>query len=151
MDLQRSAAFGIGKEIAGSVYVHTSAEHVLPRLALRRAKTALPPGFRYQVVRFNFLQDQFSFVHCPDFDTQHEPVVSGYVIVRPNGSIKYCRSGLNPQVYHHKWLMVEEDYAGFSVAEARKRSALTLGIGNQALIGYRNVWVEVLKRRNIAV
>ena len=138
----RSKRFRVGKEIGGAVYVHRAYEAVLPREALHRAEAALPPGFEYHVVKYAVAEGVFSFVHCPQFDSAPEPIVGEIVTVRPDGAARRRAQPLDPEIYHHKWLFVRDDYPGFDVeaSKARSRAWLRLEGVDRRRIGRKSYW-----------
>jgi hypothetical protein len=138
---KRCAKYGVGKRIGGAVYVHRNYEHVLGE-SLASAKTQLPVGFSYTVVKSNESTGNFSFIHCPNFDTAEEPATSEYAVVKANGTMKVCAALPDPYIYHHKWLFVAADYTGFDVAASMQRSIawMLLPDIDKSLIGRSSYW-----------
>jgi hypothetical protein len=137
----RSREFGVGKEMVGSVYVHRNYEAVFgDRLTI--ARNHLPPGFDYTIVKYNRNTGSFSFIHSPDFDTESEPTVGNIWTIKADGSATYRKQLADPYIYHHKWLMVADDYAGFSVeaSKARSRSWMSIEGLDMRRIGRRGYW-----------
>ncbi len=138
-----SARFGVGKEIGGAVYVHEMYQHLLPD-AFKTAKNVLSPDFEYAVVKYDLSTDAVSFIQSDDFDSAAEPTVGDLYTIRPDGTCKFRRKLADPWIYHHKWLLVLDDYPGFDVAESKARSmkwmALT-GIDFRR-IGKQSFWLE---------
>ena len=63
--------------------------------------------------------------------------------VTEDGRITLTRQKTIPQIYHHKWLFVKDDYKGFDVEESKKRSIKWLSVSdkiNMSKIGYKNYW-----------
>jgi hypothetical protein len=92
-----------------------------------------------------------SFVQCPGFDDEPEPSIGGVVTVRADGTLQRRAVPSDPPIYHHKWLFVEDDYAGFDVAESQRRSAawLVLPGVDKSRIGRRSYWeTQVVPRLN---
>jgi len=61
-----------------------------------------------------------------------------------------------PQIYHHKWLFVKDDYQGFDVDKSKERSAEWLQVSdriNMSKIGTLNYWEDevlpLLKKEDI--
>ena len=55
----------------------------------------------------------------------------------------------NIPIYHHKWMMVSDDYHGFNVDEAKKRSEKIEEVIkkysiDKKRIGYKTYWKEVV-------
>lgn len=126
----------IGKRIGGNIYVHR--DYVGEVL------------FNENYSHYNFIHHQasfnqdydpdwavlkvstnsLSFISCPTFDTEPEPVVGDSLhapykewdlsIVFVAHDISLRKGG--KYVYHHKWMMVGDDYEGFDVEESKKRS-----------------------------
>jgi hypothetical protein len=142
----------VGKEIGGSVYVHRQYEDRLgPTVVL--AKRWLPTDFSYDVVKYNRRTEVVSFVQCPGFDDEPEPSIGGVVTVRADGTLQRRAVPSDPPIYHHKWLFVADDYAGFDVAESQRRSAawLVLPGVDKSRIGRRSYWETHVVPRLAAV
>jgi hypothetical protein len=139
---RRSRKFGVGKEIGGAVYVHRRYEAVLGE-AVERARERLPEGFAYTVVKWQRASGAVSFIASPDFNAAAEPVVGDVVTVGQEGGVKMRRQGADPTIYHHKWLMVADDYEGFDVEESKERSRRQLALADvdRRRIGRRSYWL----------
>ncbi len=83
-----------------------------------------------------------SFVQCPQFDLEPEPSIAGVVTVRADGTLQRRAVSGDPLIYHHKWLFVADDYAGFDVAASKCRSAAWLALADvdKSRIGRRSYW-----------
>ncbi|MCY2993115.1 MAG: hypothetical protein NTY19_35315, partial [Planctomycetota bacterium] len=138
---QRSRQFGVGKEIGGAVYVHRQYENRLGPI-VAWAKRWLPEDSAYDVVKYNRRTQAVSFICCPGFDVEPEPNVEGVVIIRADGTAQRRPVPLDPYIYHHKWLFVDDDYTGFDVQESQRRSAAWLALANvdKSRIGRRSYW-----------
>ena len=112
----------VGKMIGGDLYVHYSANDVLPQEALQEAESKLPEGFEYEVIKYNAADGSFSFIASPDWNTSHEPIVGDSYKVKKNGEVSITRQKADPQIYHHKWNFVRDDYKGFDVEKSVQRS-----------------------------
>ncbi len=140
---KRSARFKVGKEIGGAVYVHKQYESLLPE-AVQIAKSVIPPEFSYTVVKFQMSDETVSFIQSSDFDSANEPTVGDLYTVKSDGSATFRRKLADPWIYHHKWLFVAEDYAGFEVeaSKARSRQWLALADIDSHRIGKHSYWEE---------
>ena len=146
--LKRSSKYGVGKEIGGAVYVHRTYEHLLgPEIDV--ARNRLPADFRYTVVKYALRRGSVTFIASPDFDTAHEPIVGDLWIVHPEGTTSFRRQLPDPWIYHHKWLMVLDDYQGFDVEASKKRSAQLdlLPDVDRKLIGRSSYWLREVAPR----
>lgn len=139
----RCPKYGVGKRMGHALYIHKEYEELLGQ-ELLNAKSNLPPGFVYTVVKCNESNGNLSFVQCPDFDVADEPAIGEYVVVKGDGTVSFRGALLDPYIYHHKWLFVAEDYRGFDVAKSRARSLAWLSLANidKARIGRRGYWRE---------
>ncbi len=145
---RRCAKHGVGKRIGGAVYVHRQYEDVLGE-AMAAAKSKLPENFPYTVIKQNETNGNFSFIHCPGFDTAEEPATGDYAVVKSDGTIKLHSALADPYIYHHKWLFVAEDYAGFDVKQSVQRSIAWMSLPDvdKSLIGRASYWnVQVVPR-----
>ena len=135
--------FGVGKKIGNDLYVHKSAEDVIPVDILNNARRLIG-DFPYDVVKYNKKDNSISFIESPDFDTSPEPIIGNSIKVNADGSVSKPRKGGNV-IYHHKWNMVRPDYDGFDYNESMLRSAQWTsaleGTGiNRNKIGNKNYW-----------
>lgn len=140
---QRSKRFGVGKEIGGAFYVHRQYEDRLG-LPVVEAKAHLPADFDYQVVKYNQRTGAVSFVQSADFDTVPEPTVGDILIVSPDGQLRHRRQASDPEIYHHKWLFVADDYDGFDVEASKQRSLTWLSLEDvdRSRIGKKSYWQQ---------
>jgi hypothetical protein len=138
---QRSRSYGVGKEIGGAVYVHRLYEAALGP-AVAAAKAHLPDDFDYTVVKYQARTGAVSFIASPDFDTAPEPAVGESIRVDAAGNVRRRRASADPEIYHHKWLLVADDYAGFDVAESQARSLQWTALPNldRRRIGRQSYW-----------
>jgi hypothetical protein len=140
---QRSKRFGVGKEIGGAFYVHRRYEDQLDQ-PVAETKAHLPPDFDYQIVKYSQRTGTVSFVQSDDFDTASEPTVGDILIVSPDGQLRPRRQPADPEIYHHKWLFVANDYEGFDVEASKQRSLkwLSLEDVDRSRIGKKSYWQQ---------
>lgn len=127
----KRSKYGVGKDIGGKIYVHKNYVQRLPNYRdiikadkfLRKAS----PTFKYNAVASDMRSGKITFFEAPDFDTADEPTVGRYMVVSPEGDVK---SGISRQIWHHKWLWVEDDYQGFDVEKSFQRSKKWLSLPN---------------------
>lgn len=116
-----------GKKIGKNLYVHKSAIKTLTekdKEIVSRSLKFIPKQFEYEILKINRKEKEVSFIESKDWDVSHEPVVGDSYKVNLNiGKITF-RKGRekNPQIYHHKWMFVEDEYTGFNVEESKQRS-----------------------------
>ena len=151
MKLKRSKKYGVGKEIAGKVYLHKRYEFVLydEQSFTKAFHTLLEhnPEFEYSIVKLDSKTGNVSFIQCPEFDKEHEPAVGDTVTVRPDGKLTLRKALKDPYVYHHKWLFVGEGYDGFDLEESMKRSEIIEKLEvNKSKIGKKSAWDKVIKK-----
>jgi len=145
---KRCPKYGVGKRIGNAIYVHRDYERVLGQ-PLLDAKQRLPDDFVYTVIKHNETNGNFSFIHCPDFDTSPEPATGNYAVVKTDGSVKVRSALPDPYIYHHKWLFVDATYTGFDIEESMQRSARWMDLPDvdKSLIGRASFWnTKVLPR-----
>lgn len=142
--IKRSTKYGVGKFIGGSIYIHKSVEDVLPQDKLKEAKSILPVGFNYDVVKYNEIKSWFTFIKSEDWDTSPEPIVGDALLIKDDAT-KFIKQKNPPQIYHHKWLFVRDDYLGFNVEDSKNRSRQWLSIPNIdfSRIGNKKFWNEL--------
>jgi hypothetical protein len=148
--LERSRLLGVGKEMAGAVYLHRAYEHLLPENMLLSAKKQLPEGWSYQVLKYVRATGDITFIECPQFDTADEPIVGDGFLVRRDGSSRLVRNPKDdPWIYHHRWMFVDRNYRGFDVLASERRSAIwTLLPGvDYSRIGRKGFWEKTVVPR----
>lgn len=140
---KRAPKYGVGKMIGGKLYLHKQYDNVLPPEILNNAKRFLN-GFEYNVVAYNAMNDNITFTQSPDFDTAPEPMLGNQLLVKPDGTTKAMRPNADPWIYHHKWLMVNDDYPGFNVEESKQRSLdwMSLPDVDYKRIGKKSFWEQ---------
>jgi hypothetical protein len=112
-----------GKKVGSCVYVHRLYENeAIPYDVLRKAKIHLPTDEDYECVKYDKKTGNVTFQWSKDFNSADEPTVGMCILVKPDGSIKKILQKKDPQIWHHKWLWVGDDYTGFDVEESKKRS-----------------------------
>lgn len=127
----------VGKSIGGCLYVHRD-------YAPASLKDwPVPEDWDWTIVKIDLSGKKCSFIKCDDFDSAHEPTVGDSLIVKADGSIKIVRAPKDPWIYHHKWLMVGDDYKGFDVEESKARSESWRHLDvDKARIGKKSYWEE---------
>ena len=141
----RDTTTGVGKRMGSNLYVHKSAEGVIPNIA--QARKVLPEKFEYDVIRYNKKDGSTLFIKSPDFDTATEPIAREAWKVTKSGEVKRV-ANIN-QLYHHKWTMVNDDYKGFNVTASKQRSLDWLSLKKEQpdlfskSIGRPDVWNKI--------
>ena len=112
----------VGKFIGGDLYVHKSAMDVFPQKEFELAESKLPEDFDYEIVKYNAVQGSFSFIASPDWNSANEPIVGDSYKVSSKGEVSITKQKSDPQIYHHKWNFVRDNYEGFNVRQSVQRS-----------------------------
>lgn len=105
----------------------------------------LPENFDFNIIKYNDKDRYITFINSPDFDTADEPIVSDAYKVTADGKVTLTREKRIPQIYHHKWLFVKDDYPYFNVEKSKERSRRWLEVSdriNMSKIGNQNYWEE---------
>ena len=145
---------GIGKRMGSAVYVHRDYEdRVVPENVLEKAKAVLSrehPDMadEYNAVKYDRKKKTVTFQHSPDFDTADEPTVGDSIRVK-GSSTKVTRQRGDPQIWHHKWMWVDDDYRGFDVGASKARSETWrphIKPGESSRIGRRGYWDSIRDR-----
>jgi hypothetical protein len=137
----RPKKYGVGKMMGYRVYIHVDYAKDLPGFDVAIKK--MPTGFKPCIVRYDEKDESIAMIECHDFDTAHEPTVGRSFMVRKDGSTKLTLPPpVDPWIYHHKWLMVSDDYSGFNVEKekARSRAWMSLHGIDYHRIGKRSFW-----------
>ena len=160
----------LGKKIMDNIYVHkryitemVDKYKLFPRefpemygYAATLAEIRLED---YTILKWNEREMKMSFIYSPIFNEFMEPDIDSYVTVSiQTGKVtrRKFKIGKNRPIYHHKWLMVEDDYPGFDVEAAKKRSILIEKVIkmfpwiDKKMIGYDNYWNKVVRPKLFA-
>lgn len=144
---QRSKKYGVGKEMAGKIYIHKKYIYriISPKL-LRRAMSCLPQGFKFNCLMINKNKNIIRFDQSPEFDTVMEPSTGDFVSV--DLSTMKARRGHSDSIWHHKWMWVDDDYDGFDVdASYLWSKQWTQFI--QSPSGSKKIWMQQLSRAGL--
>lgn len=120
----RDKEFGVGKRMGDNLYFHISyAEEIIGKRKFNKAKKIAEKtwiekwGQCYdilsgiQVIKYNKKKNTISFMFCEEFYDSLEPGVVGYIFVNLNTeSGKIVNYNKDFPIYHHKQLMVREDF-----------------------------------------
>jgi hypothetical protein len=146
----------VGKKIIDSIYFHKDYTDSMGDY-ITKATFDMVSGIvkiqdcSYEIVKWSKKANTVSFISSPDFDSVNEPAVQSAVIVNLTKSTVVFRKydPLKGPIYHHKWLMVGDDYKGFDVSEAKERSRFIVEkmAENPSIekckIGFKKYWDEV--------
>lgn len=138
----------VGKLIGGNLYAHKSYASIYPE-SLQQALIILRvnhPDFNYEIIKHNQKENSYSFIQSKGFNTDMEPGIQDVInISLNNNTVKIIKGRTDPQIYHHKWQFVADDYKGFDVKTSMLRSlAWKTKLGfNKAVsskIGTKSYW-----------
>jgi len=139
----------VGKKVGSCIYAHKEYEYeITPENILNKAKSKLE-GFEYSCIKYDKKSGNVTFQLSEDFDTAHEPIVSRCFLVRADGSTRMMSEKKDPQIWHHKWMWVADDYTGFDVEESKRRSEQWEDHVNKEekrKIGYLSFWNSIKDR-----
>lgn len=140
--IKKSHKYGVGKQVGNTIYLHKSVEDRLPNSVLDSAKDKLPDDFDYDIVKYDEGNGNVTFISSPDWNTSDEPIVGDAILIRGDGTERFIKQKASPQIYHHKWLFVNDDYDGFNTEESKERSISWLKVPNIQFnkIGYKSYW-----------
>ena len=144
--------FGVGKQMGSKIYFHKSAwDKIVPKDVWSAAmEMAAITKINHRPFEFNTVCYDLKEPHivrldtCPDFDTEREPVVG--LSFKFNTRNYTTDVKVNNQIFHHRWLWVEQDYQGFNVKESYEWSKTWLSKLDEPASGYKNKWSEQLRK-----
>ena len=145
------------KKIGGNIYIHRSNMGALDNdqtdlvyNALKFLKGSYPLNNGFAIIKIDTKNIAVTFIESEDWDSAREPVVGNAYRVNSDGDVKLLKKKNNPQIYHHKWMFVSENYEGFDIEESKAWSKLweeklpkTREVKGK--VGYREQWLEILK------
>ena len=140
--IQKSPKYGVGKQMGNTIYIHKSAEDIIPRDVLENGEEKLPDQFTYEIIKYDDVNNNITFINSPDWNVADEPLVGDAFLIRGDGSTRFIKQKDSPQIYHHKWLFVRDGYNGFDVPASKERSNKWTKLPNieYSKIGYKNYW-----------
>ena len=107
----------------------------------------------YEVIKYDSQKQTISCIESPDWNTANEPIVGDSLVTNLiTGEVKIIKGRTkNPQIYHNKWMFVDESYTGFDVQAARERTKLWNSIDNidKKRIGNQDYWFLILDANGI--
>lgn len=114
----------VGKSIGGKIYAHMDYIHlIIPQFLLDKANELLKKNnlydeaWSYNCFSFDPVNNIILFEETPDFDIAREPVIGKLIKVDLNtNTLKQIPP--KRQIFHHKWLWVDNDYDGFDVEDS---------------------------------
>jgi len=129
----RRGPHGVGKVLGRNKWIHRSAlpllseeEQTLVDKALDILGIYLPPPDIDIIVKINVREGLVTFTHSADWKTATEPICGDMVGVKDlysdRPAIFHRKQKGIPNIYHHKWMFVDDDYLGFSVKKAMEWS-----------------------------
>lgn len=142
LKLPERSKYGVGKSIGGYIYVHKQyATDIIPIDVLQRG-LKLTGNFSYTILKYNPKIQSISFIESTDFDTNPEPTIGRVMLIKSDSEIpKIMNPSSDPWIYHHKWLMVKDNYMGFDVEKSKQRSLDWMALyPDYSRIGKQSYW-----------
>lgn len=108
-----------------------------------------------KIIRYSPKDKTVAYIKSDDFDEKEEPTVGDSLLINlKDKTIKTTPQNKNPLIYHHKWLMVKDDYDGFNIKKSKERSILwksKLGTNKElsSKIGRKNFWDKWLEQNGL--
>lgn len=138
--------YGVGKLIYGNLYVHKDCINAINDEQIRNDIYYSMKEFtnQYNVIRYNVADKTCTFIIVNDFDTANEPLPDYYYTDQ--------KTIAGRQIWHHKWMMVSDEYKGFNIDNAKRRSQIwtnTMKDLDYRKIGNPKYWDEKLKEYNL--
>jgi hypothetical protein len=139
-----------GKTVGYKTYVHRDYAHLIVDVEKIRKAEKIAGITEYTTIRYDRLTESIAFQYSPDFDTADEPTLAWTVTVKSDGTVSRSEGSVNnPQIWHHKWMWVGDDYTGFDVEASKERSRLwepLVSKEEKSKIGYKGYWDSIKGR-----
>jgi hypothetical protein len=116
---------------------------------------------KFDIVKYD--KGKVTLISSPDWDIANEPIVGHCYRWEERGwraisQGQWVNPNITPnykQIYHNKWMFVANDYKGFNIEQAKKRSELWNSLPDikevKSKIGYKKFWQEYLSKYGIAL
>lgn len=107
----------------------------------------------FDIIKFDVKTRNTSLIQASTWDTLNEPIVEDSYCFHPDLNYKVIKGGT--KVYHNKWQFVSDDYRGFNIDEAKKRTQDWNKIPNiknmKSKIGNVDFWYRLLRENNLSI
>ena len=155
--IQRCKKYGVGKFISGKIYAH---KNYLDRIftleelnkygfmSLAELQAALAAKYKgiYTCFCYSPKEYQITLSDSPDFDYASEPIV-GNICKIDLTTMQVISRRFVKQIWHHKWLWVDDDYTGFDTKTSWEWSKKWLSVLTEPANGSNiNNWMHQLYR-----
>lgn len=112
--------YRIGKVIGGKVYMHIDYIDELPNPEQARIALAAVKGIKPRTLSYDPMNVIYMFNEAPGFDKHSEPAPGRSVKVEMDGDdVESVGSPKDiKQIWHHKWMWVDDNYKGFNVNDS---------------------------------
>lgn len=158
LGLIRYPISNVGKRIRNHLWVHINyLDCISSSLSSHPVWSQLPTDARPAIARINLKNwNELTLIECDDFDSVQEPTVGRSFSLKSDQTLRVVEPPANnPLIYHHKWLFVRDDYAGFNVVTSKQRSLSWRAIAGQdrqlsSRIGRKDFWVTWLASAGLA-
>ena len=128
------------------------------QLFLLFLEKAVLKGIAFDIIKYD--KGNVTLIGSPDWNTANEPIVG--TCYRWNLTEWMREDWVNPkitqnykQIYHNKWMFVAEDYKGFDIEKAKRRSQLWNSLPDiksvKNKIGYKEFWQQYLAQYGIGL
>ncbi|MDB4726156.1 hypothetical protein OAF54_01875 [bacterium] len=145
--------YPVGKVVGNQVYFHKNYLDDMPKEAqdlYYKALEKLPADHNFNTLMYEPASKgkpaRIRFDESADFDIAREPTPGKYISIDDAGNLK---SGKTDQVFHHKWMWVDDAYEGFDVDNSYNWSKQWAQTLNKAPSGYKNKWEQELKEAGL--
>lgn len=150
------------KKVGFSMYAHKSnIDEIVSKIsnvnkrnlieAVRKMNEEI--GKPFVVIKVNTENGNISLIDSETWDTINEPIVGDSYCFAADGTYKVIRGGT--KVYHNRWQFVSDNYIGFDIEEAKKRTETWNKIPNikklKSKIGNVTFWHNLLKENNLPI
>lgn len=116
-------------------------------------------GITFDIIKYD--RGNVTLITSPDWDTSNEPIVgtcmrwkAGEWFNADGGlNMEYRKTDNFRQIYHNKWQFVADNYTGFDLDEAKKRTEEWNSIPgiDKKRIGNKDFWIKFLQENGLPV
>jgi len=137
--------YPVGKVIGGMVYMHIDYIETLPNPEEARIALQAASNKSIRCLSYDPKNSLYMFSEAPDFDIVNEPIPGKAIKVDMDGNDvdKVFPAKVINQIWHHKWMWVDDNYRGFDIKKSYEWSKeWAAKISNPS--GSKNVWKKQL-------
>lgn len=150
------------KKVGSCYYVHKSNRQELFNKVkdekLKIKVLGMDGLYSYQIIKYDKKNRTVSLIQSPDWYESNEPLVGDGLIFNLDSDDMECKiikMKKNPQIYHHRWMFMNDNDRSIDIKKSKERSEMLFSIPSfnskevKSRIGYKNYWITWCRENNV--